>query len=319
MVRKIIAFGIICFFCGGILSYAQEKEINIAVVKSLEIEPYNIALKGFKDEISKLGLKNVKYSEFLLESQSQKIDKAKIILDIKSGTSSAIVTFGSGATTFAKDNLKDKPVVFSMVLNPVASGFVSSMEANPGSNLAGSSMDIPIRKQFEVLKSISGIKRIVVIYSPKETESIVKQAKPIAEGLGLGFEAIPVNNEKEVMSSIAKLIPKQDVLWALSDSTVYTPQTIQFIILETLRNGVPFMGVAPTFVKAGALIALSCDYEGVGRQSAEIVAKIINGAKPSDIPISVPNKFDISVNASTAKRINIVLPESILKEASNIY
>ena len=145
MLKKIIGISIICFlgFSPGVFS--QNKEINIAVVKSLEIEPYNVALKGFKDELAKLGLKDVKYSEYVFESAGKKIDTTKLLNDIKSGSSSLILTLGSGATIFAKENFKDEPVVFSMVLNPVASGFVASMDANPGSNITGSSMYIPIR------------------------------------------------------------------------------------------------------------------------------------------------------------------------------
>ncbi|MDP8260236.1 MAG: ABC transporter substrate-binding protein [Candidatus Gygaella obscura] len=320
MSKKIFIWGAMFFLIFAGLVFAQDGKTKIAIIKSLNIKPYNVALDGFKATLSKKGFKNIEFKEFDLGGNGKAANKIKIISQIKNNNFDLILTVGSGSTVFAKNNFKQIPIVFSMVLNPVASGFIKSMKGNPGLNITGASLDIPIETQFKLLQdNVKSLKRIVVFYSPKETEDVVRRAEKVAKQLGFKFKAVPIATQKDIKRSLKDLISKEDALWGLADSTVYSPQTTQFIILETLRNKIPFMGVSSAFVKAGALIAPSCNYADIGRQSAEIALEIINGNNPSVIPISVPQKIELSVNANTAKRINIVLSKDTLNKASNIY
>ncbi len=320
MSKKIFVFMAVFLLSFTGLALAQDGKTKIAVIKSLNISPYNVALEGFENTLSKKGLEDIELKVFDLEGNGKPADKAKISSDIKNDDFSLILTLGSGATVFAKDEFSHIPIVFSMVLNPVASGFVQSMKGNPGSNITGASMDIPIETQFKLLQeNVKPLRRIVVFYSPRETEDVVTRAEKVANQLGIKFKSIPIANQKDIMQSLKGLVSKEDVLWGLADSIVYSPQTAQFIILETLRNKIPFMGVSSAFVKAGALIAPSCSYSDIGRQSAEIALRIINGENASVIPISVPDKIELSVNANTAKRIDIALPKDTLSKAANIY
>ena len=107
------------FACSAI---AKESP-TIVVVKSLEISPYKLALNGFKEQLTNKGIK-ANYFEYNLEGDGKNLDKRRLVKEIFSKSPDFILTLGSGATIFAKDNLADFPVVFSMVLNPVASGFV---------------------------------------------------------------------------------------------------------------------------------------------------------------------------------------------------
>jgi len=320
MAKKIFLLSTICLiFISATTLFAQEKEASIIVIKSLDIEPYRIAFNGFRDALDKQGIK-AKYIEYNLEGDGKGVRKNEMAQEINTKSYDLILAIGSGATTFAKDNVRDKPIVFSMVLNPVASGFISNMEAGKDTNITGASMDISIRKQFEIIKSsIRSLKRIVAFYNPKETEQVIPEARRAANSLGLSFETIPISYEKDIMNALSKLVPKQDLLWALADSKVYTPQNAQFIILETLRNGIPFIGISPAYVKAGALISFSCSYKENGQQAAGLVLRILHGENPSNLPVTTPEKIEISINANTAKHIQVQLPEEILKEATNIF
>lgn len=316
MIKKILILSIIFVSLTAVFCRAEEN--CIAVIKSSDVEPYQVALKGFKDTLSKQA-GNIKYSEYNLEGDGKALQD-KITRDIQAKPCKLILTIGSGATGFARNNFKNIPIVFAMVLNPVASGFVATMDGASGTNITGAAMDIPLVKEFEVIRStIPELKRIVAFYSPRETEVIIRRAKDAASALGLSFEAVQINAQKDIGDSLPKLTSRQDALWALADSKVYTPQNTQFIILETLRNGIPFIGLSPAFVKAGALLALSCNYQENGEQAAELAIRILKGENPANLPVTTPQKVEISINANTAKHIKVEVPGKILKEAANIF
>ena len=318
MLRKIFILILACLFLSPLILFAENKAPAIIVIKSLDIEPYRLALEGFKQGLNSQGIK-AKYIEYSLEGDGS-IQKEKIAQAFRDNTGDLILTIGSGATTFAKENFKDRPIVFSMVLNPVASGFVSSLSGGSGGNITGAAMDVPLRRQFEVIKSsIPEIKRVVTFYNPKETQALVPLVQGAALSEGLSFKAIPVNSEKDMMDSLKQLVSKQDMLFAIADSKVYTPQNAQFIILETLRNGIPFVGISSAYVKAGALLSFSCNFKENGEQAAGLAARILNGESPSKLSVAIPERIEIAINENTARHIQIKLPERILKEAAEVF
>jgi putative ABC transport system substrate-binding protein len=112
---------------------------------------------------------------------------------------------------------------------------------------------------------------------------------------------------------------KVDVLWSVADSTVFTPQGLRHILLSTLRNRIPFVGLSPAFVKAGALLALSCDYQDVGSQSGEMAIRILEGESPDTIPTAVPRQVSLSVNMNTARQIKVAIADEVRDAAANLF
>jgi len=319
MLRRILIFAgfFICLFSFSVV-FAQQNAPVIVVIKSSDIEPYKIALNSFKDALAKQAIK-AKFLEYDLEGNGSGVKKDQIVREINTNYFDIVLTVGSGATSFAKENFKDKAIVFCMVLNPAASGFINNFQGNSGLSITGAAMDIPIAKQFETIRStIRGLKRIVAFYNPQETEEVIRRAQKAADSLGISFKAIPISGEKDIIASLSNL-NREDALWALADSKVYTPQNTQFIILETLRNGIPFIGLSPSFVKAGALLSFSSNYEENGEQAADLVIKILKGEKPADLPVSTPRRIDLSINANTAEHIKVEVPREILRQAVNIF
>ena len=89
-------------------------------------------------------------------------------------------------------------------------------------------------------------------------------------------------------------------------------------LLHTLRTGTPFMGLSPSFVKAGAILALSCDYSDIGKQAAEIAGRILNGENPGDIDVTVPRKFSLHINLRIANQIGMHIPDSVVRLADEV-
>jgi len=245
-------------------------------------------------------------------------NSSRLINEVISFKPNVVLAIGTNAGIMAKNQIRNIPIVFCMVLNPVSSGIVNNMDS-PGGSITGASLDIPIETQFRYLKSvITDAKSLGVIYNPKETGIIINEASKIAKNMNLSFTAKPVNSEREVPDALKYLLKNVDVLWSVADSTVFGSQSTKYILMTTLKSGVPFVGLSPAFVKAGALMALSYDYPDIGKQSAEIAIRVLKGENPGLIPISVPRKIYLSINLKTSTHLGLRIPDYIIKTAYEV-
>jgi putative ABC transport system substrate-binding protein len=110
-----------------------------------------------------------------------------------------------------------------------------------------------------------------------------------------------------------------DVLWGIPDSLVMTPQTAEPILLNTLKNKIPLVGLSSSWVKTGALYALDHDYVDIGLQSGELAGKLLNGTSASSIPHTYPRKVAYVLNLKTANLINLDLSQDRIKGALQIF
>jgi len=279
---------------------------SIMVVKSLDVEPYKDALQGLQAALTR-SRRKVDMQEYILTERGEGQDK--MLAEISKRRPALILTVGSAATAVIHRQVQDVPVVFCMVLNPVASGFVHSMKSS-GNNLTGASLDIPPRLQFETLKEVVPfLKTVGVLYNPQETGEIVRRAAKDAADVGLELMAIPVSNAEKLQDSLDAHKQNIDALWAVADSTVFaSDRAIEFLIRRTLAYGIPFMGLSPSFVKAGALLALSANYRDVGAQCGEQVGQVLAGQRPAALPITVPRKVKLHLNLPVAKTLRVEIP-----------
>ena len=323
-------------FCGQVLSiiillylaatfippcFADHRPV-IAVIKSWDTEPYNTALKGFNKVLKEEG---IKAQLFNYDMKGRQETGHRITEEIIAKKPDLVLTLGTRATRIAAQDIKDIPVVFSMVLDPVASGFVKNMKCS-GNNMTGASMDIPIKMQFETLKSVlPKLKRIDVLYNKEENKAIINKAKTVAREIGLELVAIDVSSEKDIPRAMKLEFKSQataekiDALWMVADKIVFSPPSRRFILAYTLENRIPFMGISSHFVKVGALLALSCDNAEMGRQAGQLTIKILNGGRPTELPVTVPTKTRLSINLKTAKRIGLEIPSQIVDKADEVF
>jgi putative ABC transport system substrate-binding protein len=290
------------------------KATTVVIVKSQDIRQYNEAYDGFIEVLSQK-LPAVNEVICVLKGEDKEADE--VLNKIRQTKPDIIHTVGSSATELVFSSIKDIPIVFSMVLNPVASGLISSMES-PGGNLTGAAMDIPIRSQFEyVRKVVPSVRTIGVLYNPQETGVLIKEADAVCRDMGLSVIAISVNSQKDVPDALSKLIDdsKIDLLWSVADGTVFSAESVKYVILTTLRSGIPFFGLSPSYVKAGALLALSCDARESGKRAAEIALKIISGGSPSSVSVVTPDKILLALNLRTCELLGIKIDKDIVGHA----
>ena len=185
-----------------------------------------------------------------------------------------------------------------------------------GNNLTGASLDIPPHTQFEALRSIvPAARKLGVIYNPQETEAVVSQAKKAAKEIGLELIGAPVASGDKVPEALRSLEKSVDALWSVADGTAFSSGSMETFFLHTLRNKIPFMGLSPAFVKAGALMALSVDYQEVGAQCGGLATRVLGGEYPWTLPITTPQKLTLHINLKTAETIGLKIPTDRLKGA----
>ena len=285
----------------------------VVAVKSVEAGPFAEAFQGFTEALTKTGAP-VTIREYTVQEGGK--DAAKVLWDIKQQRPALIVTLGSAATALIHRQVQDIPVVFCMVLNPVASGLVQSLQSS-GNNLTGASLDIPVELQFDTLKAVvPAVKKVGVLYNPQETGEVVRTATHIAATRGIELIALPVRAVEKLQETLDNHNKKLDALWAVADSTVFaSDRAIEFLLRKTLEYRLPFMGLSPGFVKAGALLALSVDYRDVGVQCGEQATHILAGRAPASLPITTPRRVTLYLNSQVAKAIGVTIPSHTMEGA----
>ena len=291
-------------------------DARISVMISQNKEANNIALASFLQTVISNSRRTAIFT-YDLEGQAQ--TGREVAQEIQRAKPDLVLAIGTTAAMATKEELKGIPVVFCMVLNPVSSGLVKSMNS-PGGNITGASLDIPLETQFRYIKSVVGeLKAIGVLYNPEETGALVQQADRVARRMNISLLAKPISSDREVPNALKSLTGGVDALWSVAYTTVFsTVQSTRYILLNTLRTGTPFMGLSDSFVTAGALMSLSCDYDDVGIQAAEIAQRILKGESAGDIPVAVPRKVSLSLNLKTADQIGLSIPDQVSKSADKV-
>lgn len=306
-------FLLLLLFAGA--GKCKAESIKLSLVYSDSLKATQRTIRGIKSTINKT-YEKAQFKDYLIVSGDENFEQ--LVNDIGEFDPRIILTVGSFATEVISKRIKNKPIIFSAVLNPETSGFVQSLN-NPGGKLTGSSLDIPPDIQFKYFKQvIKGLKSIGVLYTD-ETANLIPPAKTLAQEAGLILHTVKINSEKEIPGALDSLNKIVDGLWSVADFNIYSTRSTRFILLNTLRNGKPFMGFSKNLVESGALFALDYDYKDIGRQAGRIANEVISGKPPSAIPVAVPGIIWFHYNEKTAKHINVEIPPDLAAVAKEVY
>jgi putative ABC transport system substrate-binding protein len=287
--------------------------LHIAVVKSLDLPEYNAAYEGFLAEVTAQGHK-VKATPFILDRDPQKLEATcQAISDSKPDL---IFALGTRAAREVAKRETTIPIVYAMVLAmPDDSRGGPFLRAQ--SNLTGATLNIPMETQLdEIQRVFPTAKRIGVLSDPSKTKSIVAAARFMVESRGLSMHVAWASSEAEVPDAVRQIRDSIDVLWMLPDETILTPRSARFIIFELIKAGIPVVGLSGAYVKAGALMALECNYNDIGHQSGEIAARILSGTAPQQVPQTVPRAFTRTLNLKVREHMKTPIDESVIEDSN---
>jgi putative ABC transport system substrate-binding protein len=227
---------------------------------------------------------------------------------------------GSRAIQEVRVRTSTLPVVaLDLEADPVASGFVASL-ARPGGNLTGLFFDYAefSGKWLELMGEIvPGLKHVAVIWDPSTAVVLVDAAKAVAKARGVALEVVKVDSPTSIEPGFgtASGMKVQAVLVLASPLFGTLPQQIAD---AALRRRLPAITMFPEFAEVGGLIAYGTDQRDLYRQSGEMAAKVLAGAKPADLPVERPTRILLAVNMKTAATLGVTIPQVILLRADKV-
>ncbi len=288
----------------GMLLWSEEAryiEAKNGIMEQLKKE-------GFGEPAVKLTMENAGGNKAKLAEMVQKFATAKMDLIISIGTTAAISV---------TRQIKDVPVVFSMVYDPVEVNIAQNWKSS-GNNTTGASPRVPMSKIINTLKRFAPVKRLAVLYTPAEENSVVQLKELTRAQSGTQIEIVPVpfTNSKEVALILPEVIRAVDAIY-LSGSSVVGKKISMIVDLATNAKVVTITHL-DDLVNQGVLLGVCANPYAVGRLAARKAVKILKGAKPSSIPIETLKNMDLIINRKTARAGQFEIPPSFMKSVTKV-
>lgn len=282
---------------------------RLAIVKSSSVPPFQAATRVLIDTLRQAPVQP-EILTFDLDGNADNADD--IFTAVEAAAPAVIVSVGTLATDLALDRPSQVPLIFTMVLYPEQSGFLAPRRREVG----GVSLDISAETQFDMLrKLLPKARHVGVLHAPSETGRVVEAARAGAAQSGFELHSVAIGDAGEAVAALQRLLPKVDAVWSVADSHVFTAQTTPALILQTLRVGVPMVGISAGHARAGAVMALYADYDDIGAQTAERVAEVLQGGRAT---VVAPRKSLLALNRRSASHIGLQLPKSLTRIAAEV-
>ena len=228
-----------------------------------------------------------------------------------------IVTLGA-AVTAAKQATSVIPIVFAVATDPVGSGMVASL-ARPGGNATGLSLqqsDVAGKQLELLLEVIPNLGRLAIISNFGVPDGEVNEVQARAHALRLEVNTFEIRQPSDIAPLFDALKVRADALY-VSNGPITITNRIQINTLA-LAARLPTVYGSRAQIEAGGLISYAASFSDLFRRSADYVDKILRGAKPSDIPVEQPTKFELVINLKTAKTLGLTVPSTLLARADEI-
>jgi len=231
---------------------------------------------------------------------------------------------GTRAAQVAKQATRTIPIVFQAAADPVTSGLVTSL-ARPGGNVTGSSNLTPelVGKFLELLtQAVPGVRLVALVIEPGATsertdQDILRAADVAARALGVRLQVIAVRGPADFAKAFSDMTRAHAGGVAMLGSSLINNERRRLVDLAA-KHRLPAVYTWRWFVDDGGLMAYGPNVADLYRRAASYVDKILKGAKPADLPVEQPAKFDLVINLKTAKALGLTIPPSLLARADQV-
>jgi putative ABC transport system substrate-binding protein len=232
-----------------------------------------------------------------------------------------ILAYGPTPTRVAKKATTTIPIVMGFEADPVGSGLVASL-ARPGGNITGLSSLAPdlSGKQLSILKEVlPKLSRVAVLGNSGElgNAQALKAIELAAGSLKLQLQYLDVLSHKDIETSFQAASEKRAGAVLVLAGPVMSPHRTEVVNLAA-KNRLPAMYYRSDYVEAGGLMTYSTSFPDLFRRAATYVDKILKGAKPADLPVEQPTKFELVINLKAAKQIGLTIPPNVLARADKV-
>ena len=300
------------------LAQAEEGK-TVAITQIVEHPALDAVHQGVKDELAEQGYEEGRNLTLMHESaQGNTAIAAQIARKFAGEQPDAIVAIATPSAQTMAAATRRLPVVFSAVTDPVGAKLVESLEA-PGANITGVSDMLPISRHLDmVLRVVPDAKRIGTVYNPGEANAValVDLLEDVLEERGLTLEKAAATKTSEVLGAARSLAGKVDAIYLTTDNTVIS--AAEAVVSVGERAQIPVFAADTATVERGAVAAMGFDYYDLGRQTGAMVARILEGADPAQVPVETVEKLDLFVNPAAAERMGVTLSDELISEATEV-
>ncbi|HMO49052.1 MAG TPA: ABC transporter substrate-binding protein [Rubrivivax sp.] len=292
---------------------------SVAVTAIVEHPALDAVRDGVRDELRAAGFEAGKNLKFEYQSaQGNTGTAAQIARKYVGAQPDAIVAIATPSAQAVVAATKDIPVVYSAVTDPVAAKLVKTWDAS-GTNVTGVSDMSPLDKHLELMHKVApSAKRVGVIYSPGEANSvaIVEALKKAAPAAGFVLVEAAAARSVDVAGAAQSLVGKADVIYAPTDNNVMS--AFEGIVKVAQAAKIPLVAADTDAVKRGAVAALGLNYYDIGRQTGKVVVRVLNGEQPGKIGSQTSTTFELHVNVAAAQKQGVTLSEDLIKSAKSV-
>jgi putative ABC transport system substrate-binding protein len=231
-----------------------------------------------------------------------------------------ILTHNTPPVLAAKQATSVVPIVFATAADPVGTGIVASL-ARPGSNVTGLSSQTTdtVGKRIELLREVvPGLRRLAILADPDNPYVAleVREVQAAARTVGLEVDLFDIRRAEDIAPAFEGVEGRVEALYIMPNPVLFTHR----LRINTLALGarLPTMHSVREYVEASGLISYGPNWADQWRRAADYIDKILRGAKPADMPVEQPTKFDLIINLTTAKALGLRIPETFLLRANEL-
>ena len=279
-------------------------------------------IEAFRQGLRELGYVEGKNIAIEWRSADGKLERLPALAAELVGLKVAVIVTGGGAPTRrAKEATSTIPIVMTNDPDPVGDGFVASL-ARPGGNITGLSTFVPelSGKRLEILREVvPKLSRVAVLGSSGATgyAQTLKEIEPAAKAFKMQLQFLDVKHADDIETAFRAASEGRAQGVLTLNSGILGSQRAQIVELA-VKNRLPVMYHQGDFVEAGGLMFYGVNVPDLNRRAATYVDKILKGARPGDIPVEQPTKFEFIVNLKSAKQIGLTIPPSVLARADKV-
>ncbi|EJT03530.1 ABC transporter substrate-binding protein [Rhizobium sp. CCGE 510] len=298
---------------------AKADNVTVAVTAIVEHPALDAARKGILDALTAAGYKEGENLKFVFESaQGNPATAAQIARQFAGDEPNVIVPISTPSAQAVVSSTRDIPVVFTAVSDPLGAQLVKNLD-KPGGNVTGLSDMSPVAEHIALIKEIlPDVKTIGYLYNSGEANSVSLLAvlKSEAEKAGLKVVESAATKSAEVQGGARALVGRADVIYIPTDNTIIS--ALEGAVAVAEESKLPLFTADTDSVSRGSIAALGFNYYDVGKQTGEIVVRVLKGENPGDIAVKTAAGSDLVVNKAAAAKMGVTLPQSVLSRATKV-